>query len=62
MMDTLKYLRLRPIGCNTKSPHSLITYYPSSLPNEKVLARLRCLRHYPGWLASTQQSQTQHTV
>jgi hypothetical protein len=33
MMDTLKCLRLRPIGSNMKSPHKLIPYCPNSSPN-----------------------------
>src|SRR5437879_11512329 len=33
MMDTLKCLRLRPIGSNTNNQHRLIRCYPSSLPN-----------------------------
>jgi len=31
MMGTLKYLRLPPIGSNTKSPHGLIPCYRNSL-------------------------------
>src|SRR6266850_1992210 len=51
MMDTLKCLRPRPIGSNTKSPHGLIPYYCNSLTNSgyprRGSSRSPCLRDYP---------------